>query len=98
MAKRSKPIAPQKCPLGLIEWVDAVRPQSGWIHLADFDPGSEILCASVGWLVHDGADFKALAPNLGHLADESQAQTCGIIRIPTCTVRSVAPLVERKRC
>lgn len=82
------------CPLVLVEWLDSARPVAAWQHLSDFEPGSVIECSSVGWLIHDGDDLKAIAANLGHTSDEENVQACGVIRIPTCCVTRIVTLNE----
>jgi hypothetical protein len=74
----------------MIEWEDSAQPVSAWSHLRNFEPGGVVRVASVGWLIHDGEDLKALAPNLGGLDGACSAQVSGVIRIPTrCVVRVV---------
>jgi hypothetical protein len=74
----------------MIEWEDSAQPIPGWMYLASFEAPSIVRCASVGWLIHDGADVKALAPNISDLASENSAQISGVIRIPArCVVRVV---------
>ena len=47
-------------------------------------------CASVGWLIHDGEDVKALAPNMAGLENEANVQVSGVMRIPArCILRLV---------
>lgn len=82
------------CPLVMIEWEDSAQPVSGWAHLESVEPGSVVQCASVGWLIHDGADLKVIAPNFGGLESEHNAQVSGVIRIPTRCVRAVHKLKE----
>lgn len=75
--------------LVLIEWQDSAQPAPGWTWLADGEWASIVTCQSVGWLVHDGAEVKALAPNKGELGNDGQ-QVSGVIRIPArCIVRTV---------
>ena len=79
-----------ECPLVMIEWEDSAQPVGAWSHLQNFEPGGVVRVASVGWLIHDGDDLKALAPNLGGLDGACSAQVSGVIRIPTrCVVRIV---------
>ena len=80
----------------LIEWEDSTQPIAKWIFLADFERGDAVKCASVGWLIHDGDDVKALAPNMGDLGDEDSAQASGIIRIPARCITRIVRLVERR--
>ena len=77
-----------QCPLVLIEWEDSAQPVPAWSYLTDFEAGRAVLCASVGWLIHDGDDVKALAPNMAGLRPGSDVQISGVIRIPArCVVR-----------
>ena len=87
--------ADNDCPLVLVEWEDSTQPIAGWVYLADFETKTAVKCASVGWLIHDGEDVKALAPNMGDLGDGDSAQASGIIRIPARCITSVVRLKER---
>ena len=80
----------KRCPLVMIEWEDSAQPTPEWAFLASLEPSSIIRCASVGWLIHDGPEMKALAPNMGNLEKDS-VQVSGVIRIPA---RSVIRIVE----
>ena len=81
------------CPLVMIEWEDSYRPMPAWIHLSDFEAQTPSKCMSVGWLIYDGEDAKALAPNMGGL-DDDNVQACGIMHIPArCIIRTVT-LIE----
>jgi hypothetical protein len=82
------------CPLVFIEWEDSAQPISNWQYLADFVPQPVIRCASVGWLIHDGEDMKALAPNMGGLENEHNLQVSGVIRITTKCVIKIVHLNE----
>lgn len=76
------------CPLVLIEWEDSARPIAEWHWLSDFADFNAVSCASVGWLIHDGEQVKALAPNMGDINTSGRVQASGVIRIPTrCVVR-----------
>lgn len=81
-------------PLVLIEWEDSARPAPEWRFIDDLEDLSAVRCQSVGWLVHDGEDVKVLAPNLGNIDSNSDAQACGIIRIPARSIVRVAGLQE----
>lgn len=83
-------------PLVLIEWEDSTQPIAKWTYLADFKCTNAVKCASVGWLVHDGKDVKALAPNMGDLGDEDSVQASGIIRIPSRCIGRIVNLKETK--
>lgn len=82
------------CRLVLIEWEDSARPNPAWQFLDEVEGFAAVRCASVGWLVHDGDDVKALAPNMGGLDEKNAPQVSGIITIPTRCVVSVKPLEE----
>lgn len=82
-------------PLVLIEWEDSARPAPEWCFVADLGKISAVRCKSVGWLIHDGKDVKALAPNLG--SGDHSAQACGIIKIPARSVVSVTQLKKAGR-
>lgn len=75
-------------PLVVIEWEDSAQPVSNWAWLDDHTWGEVVKCRSAGWLIHDGADVKALAPNLGDL-DSGSAQVSGVIRIPTRCITEI---------
>ena len=78
----------------MIEWEDSRQPSAEWCFLSSFDPATAVRCTSVGWLVHDGDDIKALAPNMGDIREENSVQVSGVIRIPTRCVLSVIALHE----
>lgn len=82
---------PQVCgQLVMIEWEDSAQPIPGWAFLADCADFAVTRCKSVGWLIHDGADVKALAQNIGNAENEDSAQVSGVIRIPArCIVSTV---------
>jgi hypothetical protein len=49
----------------------------------------------VGWLIHDGKDVKALAPNMADIGDEEEdMQALGIIHIPAPAVKRIVALTE----
>ena len=82
------------CQLVMIEWEDSAQPLPNWSDLADFVADRAVLCTSVGWLIHDGEDVKAVAPNMGGLRTESSVQVSGVIRIPARCVVKVTMLDE----
>jgi hypothetical protein len=82
------------CPLVMIEWEDSAQPIPTWSYLASFEAPGIILCASVGWMIRDDDQMKALAPNMGALNDENSVQVSGVIQIPTRCVRRITPLPE----
>ena len=80
----------KRYPLVRVEWEDSAQPVPSWSFLSDFGDFTAVVCASVGWLIYDGSDVKALAPNMGHLDDECSVQASGVIRIPTrCIIHMV---------
>jgi len=83
-----------ECPLVFIEWEDSAQPSASWQFLSDFEAGSAVKCTSVGWLIHDGDEMKALAQNMGSLESESSAQVSGVIRIPTRCIVNMVKLEE----
>lgn len=82
------------CKLVFIEWEDSAQPIPGWQHLADFESRKVVKCASVGWLVEDGIEVKALAPNMGGLESECNVQVSGVIHIPTRCILQIVELEE----
>ena len=84
----------KECPLVFIEWEDSARPVAAWTYLADFETPSAVKCVSVGWLVHDGTEVKALAPNMGVLDNKEALQVSGVIRIPARCVTRLVRLLE----
>ena len=89
-------MADTSCPLVLIEWEDSAQPVPGWRYLSGLDCGGVVKCASVGWLVKDGDQVKALAPNMGEMGDPDSLQVSGLIRIPARCVTRVVKLREGK--
>lgn len=85
----------KRCPLVLIEWEDSEQPMSAWARLADYEPAAPMRICSVGWLIQDDPDMKALAPNVGGI-DANTAQASGIVRIPARCVVSIQKLKEPK--
>jgi hypothetical protein len=67
----------------MIEWEDSAQPIPTWSYLASFSPSGAIRCVSVGWLICENDELKALAPNMGSLDDENSMQVSGVIQIPT---------------
>jgi hypothetical protein len=65
-----------RCPLVLVEREDSAQPLPQWLH--EFEPPMVNKCASVGWLIHDGDDVKALAPNMANIDSETNIQASGI--------------------
>lgn len=85
---------PKPCPLVMVEWQDSTQPISSWQWIDAYREPDIVTVASVGWLIHDGPDVKALAPNLGHSDDQQAVQVSGVIRIPTRCVTRITFLPE----
>ena len=83
-----------RCPLVLIEWEDSVQPVPDWRPVAAYGNLDIIKCVSVGWLICDTQQVKALAPNFADVDDPDNIHASGVIRIPTCAVQRVTPLTE----
>lgn len=77
--------------LVLIEWEDSAQPVAAWQYLDDLGPPEIVHCQSVGFLVYDGDDVKALVPNVGDMGCE-HAQASGLMRIPTRCVTRIRKL------
>jgi hypothetical protein len=82
------------CKLVMVEWEDSAQPIPSWAHLASFEPTGTIRCASVGWLIRDDKQMKAVAPNMGAINDGESLQVSGVIQIPTSCVLRITPLQE----
>jgi hypothetical protein len=89
--------------LVLVEWVDSYGCSATWQPLTGSTP-TALICRSVGWLVHDGADCKVVVP---HISDENNehatSQGCGDMTIPSRAVLKIANLTvtsarPRSRC
>lgn len=78
----------------MVEWEDSAQPIPSWSYLASFEANGTIRCASVGWLIRDDKQMKALAPNIGAVDDENSVQISGVIQIPTRCVIKLTRLRE----
>lgn len=90
----AKVIRTNACPLVFVEWEDSAQPIPSWSHLASFDAPGTVLCASVGWLIRDDDQMKALAPNMGGLNNKCSLQISGVIQIPTSCILRITQLAE----
>ena len=77
-------------PLVLVEWEDS-HITGSWEGLDGFRDEC-LTCRSVGYLVHDGAVSKVIAPHVA--APDGVAQGAGFMTIPAGAVRRIVPLVE----
>lgn len=82
------------CPLVMIEWEDSAQPIPEWQLLSEMEKPSVVKCVSVGWLVHDADEVKALAPNMGEVDSETNIQASGVIRIPARCIVKITELQE----
>lgn len=82
------------CPLVYVEWEDSAQPVAAWAYLSDVPQPSAVLCASVGWLIRDDKNVKAIAPNMGNLMAENSVQVSGVIQIPTRCITRIVQLDE----
>ena len=80
------------CPLVMVSWMDSAQPVSSWSYLESFKPRRPILCASVGWLIQDDKENKAIAPNMGDIGAKGSMQVSGVIRIPACCIVKIKNL------
>jgi hypothetical protein len=77
-------------PLVLVEWQDS-HLTGTWEGLADILDECQV-CRSVGYLVHDGAVSKVVAPHVA--TPDGVFQGTGLMTIPAGAVLRVVPLVE----
>lgn len=87
---------PKKRNLVIVEWEDSAQPKPNWMFLSDFEAPEIVKCVSVGWLVYDGEEVKALSPNLGRYDDGEGIQGSGIICIPSRSITRLVKLKEGK--
>ena len=80
--------------LVMIEWVDSRQPSPSWTRLTQFKPEGICDCVSVGFLVYDGEDYKALAANMADISSDENMQASGVINIPTPSITKITPLEE----
>src|SRR5688500_4087572 len=83
-------------PLVWIEWQDSAQSDSAW-RFADHwtkETSQIVECVTVGFLVHDGDQVKAVAQNLGDKNTPDAVQASGVIRIPTKCVTRLKRLKE----
>lgn len=76
-------------PLVLIRWTDSRSAPFEWDFAADLSPLTPSTCQTVGFLLHDGKDYKTLAMSL------SQTQVLGRLSIPTRAILSIRKLRQR---
>lgn len=81
--------------LVMVEWIDSARPIPEWQYLSKYKRIRPVTCISVGFLIHDDDEVKAIAPNMGD-TKTSNIQASGIIHIPTRSILSITNLIEEK--
>jgi hypothetical protein len=84
------------CPLVLIRWLDSRQPTASWRFLSDLPDTVPVECATVGWLLKDGAEAKVVCQSVGDLGSPSNVQASGIMTIPTRCVLSIERLTEEE--
>jgi hypothetical protein len=84
----------EDCPLVIIRWQDSGQPLPAWQYLSALAPTRAIECATVGWLLQDGADVKVVCQSIGNLHNPNNAQASGIMTIPARCVISIEKLTE----
>ena len=55
---------------------------------------STLVCFSVGWLLYDGPECKAVVPHVTVANDNVKRQGCGDMTIPTRAVRDIKDLMS----
>jgi len=71
-----------------VEWLDSAQAVPGWQWLSELETPGPVRCVSVGFLLKDDSEEKAVAISIGETDNERSAQASGIISIPTrCVVR-----------
>lgn len=81
-------------PPVFIERKDSTQPTPNWQYQIDFNSKNVVICASIGWLIHDGEDAKVLAPNTGDTESGDSLQVSGFIRIPESCIVNIEKLKE----
>ena len=81
--------------LVLIEWLDSYGGSGGWKALDDLAP-DELLCRSVGWLLHDTATVKVLVPHVVQPDEDTRiaAQGRGEMAIPCASIVNIRDLID----
>jgi hypothetical protein len=79
-----------------VEWVDSAR-SPNWALFGDGRTPAHVECKSVGWLLHDGADYKVVTPHVGGPSGAEPNQGCGDMSIPTRSIVRMVTIAEPKR-
>ena len=81
-------------PLVIIHWQDSRQPSSSWRFISDLKDQNPVECISVGWLIQDDEETKAICQNVGDVNDPDNAQASGVMVIPARCIISIAELSE----
>ena len=87
---------PKKC-LILIEWLDSSGCSTNWRNLSELPEPKPSPCRSVGWLAHDGKDWKTIVPHVADADEGSGEQGCGEMCIPTRSILRMHVLPDPTR-
>lgn len=81
--------------LVLIEWLDSYGGTTGWKYLDDCTP-DQMVCRSVGWLLHDTDTYKVIVPHIVQPDPETRiaAQGRGDMTIPSAAILSLRDLAD----
>jgi hypothetical protein len=82
----------EKLILVYVEWVDSFGCSPNWTEIGDCKP-EPLVCKSVGYLCHDGEDYKVVVPHItceGH--NQTLRQGCGDMAIPTKAIVKIVAL------
>ena len=82
-----------KYKLVYIEWLDSQGPPGGWRYVNEDKTGnkmSDLICHSVGWLIHSGKDCKRIMPHLSGEGDNLQGR--GDLVIPSKAILKISEL------
>ena len=81
----------------IIEWEDSSQAAPQWQWLSDVIPPAILRCRSVGFLIRDDKEEKALAISVASANGVEAEQASGIISIPTRCVTSIARVISSSR-
>ena len=81
-----------KYKLVKVEWEDSRQPVPEWQWLEDFEHPDIVRCVTVGFLIKDGKNQKAICQNIGDYKKDMQVS--GVITIPSSCISNIVTLVE----
>jgi hypothetical protein len=80
-------------PLLLVVWVDSSHMGEGWVDFDELDRSdAQLLCVSVGFLVHESRRSVLLVPSIADLSEPGNRQAHGSMLIPKCAILSTRVL------